>query len=158
MKFNLKILFLLLTSVFLGIIIVAVVYVKYQSKTIRSYNTQTTLPVVKQAKGQLVAGFPDLPIFPGARITSTQHAEAVSAPFYQPASYQAYLQSDKSVPEIIGWYTKNLQAAGWKMITPADPSTPSDQSIVMTKNSLTVSINVESGSESDISIDIRQTK
>lgn len=118
----------------------------------------TTLPVVSVSSGKFVAGFPDFPIFPNANIVSSQITQAVPAPNPEPPSYQAYLESDKSVAEIISWYTTDLKTAGWVMVTPADPSTPTDESIVITNDGLTASVNVEKMEKSRISIDVRQSK
>jgi hypothetical protein len=142
MKFSFKFTLILVVLLLAGVVILATVYFKSQSVKPKN-NNQTTLPVVNQAEGQLIAGFPDFPIFTGASITSTQHTNAVNAPTYQPASYQAYLESTKSVTEIIAWYTQNLQKMGWQVTTPADQTDLNDKNILAVKGKLKATVNVE---------------
>ena len=138
---KLKILLSILILVLVGIII-GLIYFKYQLDR-KINNPQTTLPVVKQAQNQLIAGFPVFPVLPGATITSTQHTEAVNSPFFQPASYQAYLESNQSVTEIINWYIQKLQLSGWTISRAADKSDLTDENIVVFKDKLTATVNVE---------------
>jgi len=116
--------------------------------------TVTTLPKVTVAENKKVSGFPDFPTYPNATLTSTQQTQTTSAPEYNQQSYQAYLETDDSPTTVMNWYVENLSAAGWKIARPLDATDSNDQNIIMYKDALSVTINVEKETDEGTTIAI----
>lgn len=70
----------------------------------------------KNKEAELVSGFPQVPIYPSATLISSfvEEVEVIKTPVYD-----AVWSSDKSVPEIAGWYRQSLTNDGWTIHVPA---------------------------------------
>src|SRR5690242_9347810 len=70
----------------------------------------------------LVAGFPSLPVYPGAILAAsvTDPNEGVT---YVGTKYGATWQTSAPLPVLTGWYRSKLSPAGWTLdLPPADPN------------------------------------
>lgn len=110
-------------------------------------------PTVSQEMGTIIKGFPDFPMYPNAKIESSQITGAYAS---QPKSFQAYLESTDGVTKIINWYIDQTQKAGWTLDRPVDKTQPDDQNFIVKKGNIKATVNVEQeGATSFISIYIQ---
>lgn len=134
---NSKVLFTLL----LGIILIsALLAALLQIRDTSLRPTPTQAPYIQEpenniveAEGELVEGFPEFPVYPGAEI----HESAVRRQAYNTGRdiYAEWTTND-SVIEVMRWYEQELSKLGWSIGEPNDPENPSEQIIQITKDNL----------------------
>ena len=110
----------------------------------------TIEPGKTELEGQLVAGFPEFPVYPGANIVSSYKKQEESK-----VGFEANWEADASVSEVIVWYIDALRESGWVFEEEPDDLSISEQSLVAKKDNLRVYLTVEEGvSITEINVEI----
>jgi len=95
-------------------------------------------PGKEELAGELVGGFPELPVYPEATILKSykkQEGEKVG--------FEANWEVDASVGEIMAWYIDALKEAGWVFEEEPVVDETSEQSLVARKDNVRVYLIVE---------------
>ena len=66
---------------------------------------------VEVKDGELLANFPDVPVYPGATIDYSYSQSGTQA-----QAYEGHWEAQSSVGEITQWYLDNLVADGWEIL------------------------------------------
>lgn len=135
-------------------VVVVSLGIKFHTPPVETTREQTT-----QLKGAMLQEFPEFPLYPSAKIVSSQYTPEKQQPFYQPESFQAFLETDQSVSTVIQWYVLNLKKEGWTIKREPDVDSLSDQNIVIEKQNQLATINAErDGDETEIAIFVTKKK
>ena len=120
-----------------------------------------TDPNFQEVKGQLIPGFPQFPVYPGAVVKKSLKAKQVQDPA---KGYRAEweIPQKKSVPEVMQWYLAELKNQGWVINEPpVDLQTYGEQVSKISKGDLMAYLNVEIGDDNnstEIMVDIPEDK
>lgn len=139
----------------LGVLILAGVF--YFSRNLGG-SEQTTPPItsepeVVESRDALVAGFPDFPSYPGAKIETSRVASDS-----QGKHFEAYLVSNQSVSEVSKWYSQELLNDGWEQLDESGDERNVDKSMVFQKGKTKVGLTIEDEHSGNIEIAIYLTE
>ncbi len=149
---------------FIGIVIVVlliiIAIVKQSNNTVSNQTTIRQLQVATdpnfpEIKGQLMPGFPQFPIYPGA----TLEASAKTNPEGQPdTGYRAKWVTEGNVPTVMKWYQNELPKNDWQFDPPKDMNNTGEQVAKIAKGNLSGNIVIEAGqgSKSEIVVEVRK--
>lgn len=94
-------------------------------------------------KHQMVAGMPDVPVYPGAKLEeSSRNTEGTRV------SYRAEWTTPASVKQLVAWYATALPAAGWTVQEAANPNY-GDTSFVVERHGRRMTLILERENSSD---------
>ena len=90
-------------------------------------------PAFEEVKGQLITGFPDFPVYPGATIVSSAKVKQNEDPA---KGYRAEWEVQaESVTKVMQWYLQELKSKGWTILeSPNDPESYGEQIASASKN------------------------
>lgn len=135
----------LLVVVVVLVLVLGLVYYLVQSKYSEqapARKTQTGSPDMAgldevetiRVEGELVASFPEFPVYSGAKIEYSY--ESTSS---QPTGYEALWVSNAPVPTVMSWYIDTLTAEGWEIESlPDNRQDPTEQFLIASKGDNTV--------------------
>ena len=106
-----------------------------------------TDPNFAEVKGQLLPGFPEFPIYPGAELVGSAE---VNLPDEPNQGYRVKWTTYDPVPQVMDWYLEELSKTGWVVEEPNDPEAEGEQVANIHKGGFKGHIAVESeGSEGE---------
>lgn len=115
-----------------------------------------TDPSFNEALGQLLPGFPEFPLYPGAELVGSAE---VNLPDEPNQGYRVKWITKDLVPQVMGWYLEALSQTGWVVEEPNDPEAEGEQVANIRKDDFKGYLAVESeGSDGEVEIvvDIRK--
>ena len=131
---NLLLIFLVISFVFIAIVTGVFLLNKPSKKLAPSKEPGKT-----ELEGELVAGFPELPVYQGAALVNSykkQEGEKVG--------FEANWEIDASVSEVMIWYIDALSESGWVFEeVPEDVDEVFEQSLIAQKDETRVYLTVE---------------
>ena len=98
----------------------------------------TVEPGKTELEGQLIAGFPEFPVYPGANIVSSYKKQEGDK-----VGFEANWEADASVNEIIVWYIDALRESGWVFEEEPELDYTSEQQLIARKDETTVYLTAE---------------
>ncbi len=116
-----------------------------------------TDPSFTEVKGQLIPGFPELPVYPGASIV----ASAKTNPEIKlDIGYRAKWKASDPVLKVMKWYLEELPKYGWNVEPPNDPNATGEQVASIAKEDLKGYLEVasESEAETEIWVEVRKNQ
>ncbi len=122
-------------------------------QTTTSSNAQSfpSDPNKLEVKGELVAGFPDFPVYSKATVVNSSRVKELSDPA---KGYQAaWKVHDASVAKVMQWYLQELKNTGWQIVVPPnDPQGYGEQLATVSKGGSTAYLIVELEEEGVIAV------
>lgn len=87
---------------------------------------------------KLAAGFPEIPVYPGANLISSASEPKAGGTFYQ-----STWEVNAGVPDISVWYLRSLPDSGWMIdVKPADINVDDIQNIISVKEDKTLNLGI----------------
>lgn len=105
--------------------------------------TRNSDPSFTEVKSQLISGFPQFPVYPGAQLEYSAKREKTSTP---EGDFRAKweIKDREAVDKVLQWYLTELPKYGWVITEPSsDREAMGEQGAQIAKNGLTATINVE---------------
>ena len=94
-------------------------------------------PGLVEARGELVSGFPEFPVYPEVKLTYSSRYD-----LEEETVYRASWISDDSLSQIAEYYGSALRKAGWTVTETKEP-TQGDSLIEATKNNQTATLYID---------------
>lgn len=138
--------------------IVAVGGFVFKDKIVNIINNNKKLevatdPTFPEVMGKMVAGFPEVPTYPGATLVASAKTNAEGEP---DLGYRAKWETTDSVPQIMKWYEVELPKNGWKYTAPDDKKSEGEQVAKISKGDYSGYVAGEmEGDKIEIVIDLR---
>ena len=115
-----------------------------------------TDPSFPEIKGELIGGFPDFPVYPGATLIASAQTNPAGQP---PQGYRAKWVTHDPVIKVMNWYEDDLPIAGWQYTPPNDQQSEGEQVAEISKGDLKGYIAAEIEEENiEIVVDVRPEK
>ena len=83
-----------------------------------------TDPGFPEVKGQVISGFPDFPVYPGATLVASAKTNRADQP---DTGYRVKWEAQDSVIPVMNWYQDELSKNGWTYEVPNDPDATGEQ-------------------------------
>ncbi len=103
-----------------------------------SQSTPTETSQITVQEDELIATFPEIPVYPNSEIQSSYHKSAD-----QTQGFEAVWNSEDSVVSIAEWYLGNLPNDGWRIVDQPRNLNSSEIFIVAEKDSLIANLSIE---------------
>lgn len=96
-------------------------------------------PGKEELTGELVSGFPDFPVYPGAAVKTSRESTGGTVGF------ETVWEVNQEVPEIMRWYMDMFAGdESWKIKEPPDsPESPGEQSAIVSRDNWDFYLTVE---------------
>ena len=112
-----------------------------------------TDPGFPEVKGQVISGFPDFPVYPGAALIASAKTNRADQP---DTGYRAKWGTQDSVIAVMKWYQAQLPKSGWQYTPPNDPQSEGEQVAEISKGDFKgyIASEIEEGNN-EIVVDVR---
>ena len=115
-----------------------------------------TDPSFPEIKGELIGGFPELPVYPEATLVASAQTNPAGQP---PQGYRAKWVTKDPVIKVMNWYEAELPKAGWHYTSPNDQQSEGEQVAEISKGDFKGYIAAEIEEENiEIVVDVRPVK
>lgn len=106
--------------------------------------TPTVAPIIFRQLGALVAGFPEVPIYPSSRLVSSYEKKDTGK-----VGYEAVWATEGNLPQVISFYLAEFPRLGWTLEEVPPPGDRLEEHIKAVKNGQTAYLTVEYPEEKD---------
>ncbi len=132
----------------LAVVVVATRRLQQNTSTVGTSSFAAVLtpkdPNFTEFQGSLAPGFPDFPVYPGARISSSRK-ETRGTDGVNGFSADWTVGGDNVITEIAGWYTNELTKQGWKKVSVQDENDLTEQSLKFSKAGQSIVLSIGRG-------------
>lgn len=90
---------------------------------------------VTELKGELVAGTPEFPVYPGAQVKKSYKKD-----IDQKTDYVVVWEAKGAVPQTMAWYAAELKKSGWQIEGPDFPEAKDEQQLIATNDTYKVKL------------------
>lgn len=113
-----------------------------------------TDPAFPEVEGKLIEGFPDMPVYPGAKLVASAKVNPADV---ADLGYRTRWDTKDGVIQVMQWYETELPKNGWEYEVPDDQASNGEQVAKITKEGYVGYVAAEmEGDHIEIVVDLRK--